>query len=125
MLCSLGTLANEANVTIEIKVTTQTPGTLTNTANVLGMTIDPDTADNAASADTTVRAGGRPLAHQVGLARPGAGRRAARPTRSASTTPGPQSATGVTLTDTLPSGRDVRLRDARRRAAPAPSRAAR
>ena len=36
------------------------------------MTADPDTADNGASADTTVNAVGEPLAHQVRLARPGA-----------------------------------------------------
>ena len=59
------------------------------------LALDADTADNNASAETTVDAGRRPVADQDRLARPGAGRRASSPTRSRSRTPGPQSATGV------------------------------
>ena len=50
VLCTLGTLADEATVTVEIKVTALTVGTLSNEANVVGIVADPDTANNAASA---------------------------------------------------------------------------
>ena len=51
------------------------------------------------------RPGRRPVADEVRLARPGARRRSCSPTRSTRrTTPARQSATGVTLTDTLPAG---------------------
>ena len=103
VLCSLGTMTNNTNATITIQVTTQTPGTLTNSANVIGMTTDPDTADNGASADTEVRPSanlaltksdspdpilaGELLTYTLGVQNSG-----------------PESATGVTLTDTLPAG---------------------
>ena len=65
---------------------------------------DPDSADASASEDTTVRTGGRPLAHQ-GATRPTRCSPAScSPTRSRASNSGPQDATGVTLTDTLPAG---------------------
>ena len=108
MLCSLGTLADQANATVTIKVTPQAPGTLTNNANVLGIIVDPDTADNGASADTTVNpaadlsltksdspdpvAAGELLTYTLGVHNAG-----------------PQDATGTTVTDTLPAGVAVRV----------------
>ena len=103
VLCTLGTLADEATVNVEIKVTPQAPGSITNQANVVGIVVDPDTANNAASADTTVNpaadlsltksdspdpvAAGQLLTYTLGISNAG-----------------PQDATGATLTDTLPSG---------------------
>ncbi len=103
VLCSLGTFADNSTATIEIKVIANAVGTLTNIANVLGMTVDPDTADNGASADTTVLAAanlsltksdspdpvqaGQQLTYTLGVQNAG-----------------PQAATGVSVTDTLPAG---------------------
>jgi uncharacterized repeat protein (TIGR01451 family) len=103
VLCSLGTMASGATVTVTIKVTPTAVGTITNSANVLGMTVDPDTADNGTSTDTTVSpvadlsltksdspdpvAAGGLLTYTLGVHNSG-----------------PQGATAVTLTDTLPGG---------------------
>jgi uncharacterized repeat protein (TIGR01451 family) len=101
VLCSLGTLANQATATVQIKVTPQAPGVYTNNANVLGIIVDPDTADNGASTDTTVLpaadlsitkgdspdpvAAGQLLTYTLGVSNAG-----------------PQDATATTVTDTLP-----------------------
>jgi uncharacterized repeat protein (TIGR01451 family) len=103
VLCSLGTFADQATATVEIKVTAQTLGTISNQANVLGIVVDPDTANNAASADTTVNPAadlsltksdspdpvqaGELLTYTLGVSNAG-----------------PHDATGTTLTDTLPGG---------------------
>ncbi len=103
VLCSLGTLASGADATVTIKVIAGAPGTVTNSANVFGMTVDPDTADNAASIDTTVSPAadlaltksdapdpvqaGELLTYTLGVHNAG-----------------PQDAPGVTVTDTLPAG---------------------
>ena len=52
--CNLGNLANGASATVEIKVTPQSAGTITNTAIVRGNEADADTSNNQASAQTTV-----------------------------------------------------------------------
>ena len=75
--CSLGTLANAASASVSIKVTPQSAGTITNQANVTSLTGDPNTANNGATAQTTVNAVRQPVADQDGRARPGAGRPAA------------------------------------------------
>ena len=103
VLCSLGTLASGANATVQIKVTPTAPGTITNNANVLGIIVDPDTADNGSAQDTQVTP-----AADLSL------------TKSDSPDPvqagdlltytlgvhnsGPNGADGVTVTDTLPAG---------------------
>jgi uncharacterized repeat protein (TIGR01451 family)/CSLREA domain-containing protein len=52
--CSLGNLANAAGASITIVVTTTTPGTLTNSATVVGNETDPNQSNNTATAKTTV-----------------------------------------------------------------------
>jgi uncharacterized repeat protein (TIGR01451 family) len=52
--CSVGTLANGAKASITIVVTTTTPRTLTNTAEVSGNETDPNPSNNSATATTTV-----------------------------------------------------------------------
>jgi len=56
--CVLGTVANGANVSVSIVVTPTTPGLLSNTAAVSATGTDPDTANNSATATTTVVAAG-------------------------------------------------------------------
>ena len=101
--CALGILASGSDASVEIKVTPQAPGVLTNQAGVISLIPDPNPADNSASEDTTVDA-----AADLSL------------TKSDSPDPvlvgelltytlavqnsGPQDATGVQLTDTLPAG---------------------
>jgi uncharacterized repeat protein (TIGR01451 family) len=55
--CSLGDLARDASATVEIRVTPQAPGTITNTVTVGGNQPDPQASDNVARQDTTVEAG--------------------------------------------------------------------
>src|SRR5437879_4634567 len=53
--CTVGNLAAGASATITINVTAPaTPGTVTNTAAVKGNETDPNTANNSASASTTI-----------------------------------------------------------------------
>ena len=84
---------------------------------------DPDSADNSASAETTVDPAADLSLTKSGLARPGARRRAARPTALSGAQRRPDDATGVELTDTLPAG--VTFDSASPPRAAAPSRAAR
>jgi uncharacterized repeat protein (TIGR01451 family) len=53
--CNIGTLANGASATVQITVTPQSAGNITNTASVSAIEADPSTANNTASADTTVQ----------------------------------------------------------------------
>ncbi len=100
--CNLGTIADDADATVEIKVTPQGPGTLTNQASITSDLADPDTADRSASAVTTVDPAadlsltkgdapdpvlaGQQLTYTLAVANSG-----------------PRTATGVQLTDNLPS----------------------
>ena len=52
--CSVGDLAKEDTVTVEIVVTTTAEGTITNTASVAGNTDDPNPSNNDATAATAV-----------------------------------------------------------------------
>ncbi len=99
--CNLGNLTSGNGATVTITVTPNTAGTITNTASVTGNEGDPDTSNNSASESTTVIA-----AADLAV------------TKSDSPDPvllglgltytvtvinnGPNNATGVTLTDTLP-----------------------
>ena len=90
--------------TCHVKVRPQSSGSLTNQASISSAVVDPTRRTTRASADTTVNPVGRPVPLQVRRTRPGARRASCSPTRSPPTTPGPLSATGVQLTDTLPAG---------------------
>ena len=61
--CALGTIANGQGASVEIKVRKSTAGTITNQAEVTSDVDDPDSANNSASAQTTV-------VTPVGYARP-------------------------------------------------------
>jgi uncharacterized repeat protein (TIGR01451 family) len=103
VLCSLGSLANGATATVQITVTANAVGTLTNTASVLGMTADPETADNSASETTTVSPTANLSLTKTDSPDPiGAG--ALLTYSLAVHNAGPQDATGVSVSDTLPAG---------------------
>jgi uncharacterized repeat protein (TIGR01451 family) len=53
--CNLGNLAKDASATVTITVTPQAGGTITNTATVSGEQRDPNSANNTATAQTTVQ----------------------------------------------------------------------
>jgi uncharacterized repeat protein (TIGR01451 family) len=102
--CSIGTLANGASATVTIVVTPTTAGTINNTATVTCNETDTNSSNNTATATTTVNAQpstdlsvskadtpdpvmvGNNITYTI-----------------VATTNGPSTATGVTLTDTLPS----------------------
>jgi uncharacterized repeat protein (TIGR01451 family) len=54
--CTLGTIADEADVTVQIKVRRSSAGTITNQASLQSSVGDPSAANNSATAGTTVRA---------------------------------------------------------------------
>ncbi|MBA2373518.1 MAG: DUF11 domain-containing protein, partial [Chloroflexi bacterium] len=99
--CLVGTLASGASAARTITVRTSQAGTLTNSASVKGDQYDPTSANDTATATTTVNAAadlavtiadapdpatlGQPLRYTIVV-----------------TNNGPSSAIGVTLTDTLP-----------------------
>jgi uncharacterized repeat protein (TIGR01451 family) len=99
--CDLGDVASGDTATVTIKVTPQSPGTITNTASVSAEEDDPNTENNSDTETTTVNAAadlsvtksdapdpahiGQPLIYTIEVANSG-----------------PQTATQVTLTDDLP-----------------------
>jgi uncharacterized repeat protein (TIGR01451 family) len=54
--CNLGSIANGSAAIINITITPQIPGQLTNTASVVGAENDPDPSDNSTTIQTTVNA---------------------------------------------------------------------
>jgi uncharacterized repeat protein (TIGR01451 family) len=96
--CNLGTINSGSNATVTLKTKPMTAGTITNTASATANEADPDTANNTASATTTVNPAadlsitktdspdpvhqGQPLTYTIKV-----------------TNNGPSTATGVTLTD--------------------------
>jgi len=72
--CQLGTLFPGASATVILTVTPDAAGTLTNTATVSGTQPDPNTANNSATATTTVNAGGPVFSISGRVTENGAGR---------------------------------------------------
>jgi uncharacterized repeat protein (TIGR01451 family) len=109
--CSLGALASGNGAEIEIDVAATAEGTLKNTASISSDQTDPNPANNAATATTTVEA-------------PPSGQTDLRVTESDSPDPvlaersvlysisvanmGPDTATGVVVTDQLPAGTSLK-----------------
>lgn len=101
--CIVGALNNGATVTVTIVVTPTAAGTITNTAEVRGNESDPNTANNTDSEETTVN-----VQADLSLAKADnpdavAAGETLTYTLTISNT-GSSDATGLTVTDTLPSG---------------------
>jgi uncharacterized repeat protein (TIGR01451 family) len=102
--CVVGTLANGVTRTITIVVTPTAVGTKTNTASVSANESDPNSANNNASAVTTVNPASADLSVTMNDF-PDPVEVGANLSYSATVTNnGPSPATGVTLTDPLPAG---------------------
>ncbi len=104
--CNIGSLSYTASATINIVFTTTAAGTVTGTANVTATTADPDNTNNNASASTTVNA--VPTGADLTISKSDApdpvvaGNDVTYNLTVANG--GPNTATGVVLTDTLPGG---------------------
>jgi uncharacterized repeat protein (TIGR01451 family) len=105
--CSIGTLASGGNTTVDIEVTPNSAGLITNTASVSSDTDDPDQTDNSDAEDTTVQAAATGQADlkvrkEDGLDPAKVGR--SLPYQIVVRNRGKDVATGVTLVDQLPAG---------------------
>ncbi|MDP9343279.1 MAG: hypothetical protein M3Q23_14545 [Actinomycetota bacterium] len=99
--CDLGSLDSEAAATVQIEVATTQPGTVTATAQVHGDQADPDPSNDSASTDTTVRVLSADLSVTLTDA-PDPVKVGSDVTYTLSVSnAGPDTATGVSLTDTL------------------------
>ena len=101
--CNLGSLVSTGTATVAINVTPQNAGTITNTATVAGAQTDPVTPNNGASAQTTVNPVADLSVTKTDSPDPVLVGGTLTYTLTAHNS-GPSSATGVTLTDTLPAG---------------------
>jgi uncharacterized repeat protein (TIGR01451 family) len=101
--CALGTIADAGSAGVEIKVTPQGAGDITNQATVTSELADRDSEDTSASAVTTVRAAADLSLTGSDSPDPVLAGEQLTYTLTAQNA-GPQEATGVTLTDTLPAG---------------------
>jgi uncharacterized repeat protein (TIGR01451 family) len=100
--CNLGNLASGRTAFVQIRVTPQFAGTITNTASVQGVEADLNTANNSASASTTVTPRADLAVTQTASPDPAIAGSTLTYTVSVRNN-GPSPATGVTMTDTLPS----------------------
>jgi uncharacterized repeat protein (TIGR01451 family) len=100
--CSLGTLAIGADETVTIVVTPTATGTLSNTGTVSSTTADSDTTNNSSTATTTVNAKSADLSVTKTDSPDPAHVGQVLTYTVVVTNSGPDSATGVTLSDTLP-----------------------
>jgi uncharacterized repeat protein (TIGR01451 family) len=101
--CALGTVANGAGATIELKVQTLKDGTISNTARVSSDAVDPTGSNDSASADTTVNPAADMSITKTDSPDPIAAGQQLTYTLTALNN-GPSPATGVTTLDTLPAG---------------------
>ena len=100
--CTLGTIANGANATVDIEVTAPlTTGVISNSATVSADETDPDASDNTATEDTTVIDPSANLNVTQAEDIDPAGINLPFVYTVTVTNPGPASATLVTLVDTL------------------------
>jgi len=101
--CAIGNLASGASATVLVVLKPTATGTVTNSATVTANENDPNAANNSASASATVNpAADLSLAE---TATPQTANTGSNVTFSFTVTNnGPSTATGVTLTDTLPAG---------------------
>jgi uncharacterized repeat protein (TIGR01451 family) len=108
--CDLGNLANGASATVTIVVTPTTTGTKTNTACVSANETDPNSGNDCSTATTTVNS--NPNSADLSITKTDVPdpveRRADLTYTMVVTNNGSLNATGVTLTDTLPSGITIR-----------------
>ncbi|HWP45948.1 MAG TPA: FG-GAP-like repeat-containing protein [Candidatus Limnocylindrales bacterium] len=103
VICSLGTLAKGASITIALVVKSTTTGSISNTVRITGNETDPNTANNSQITSTLVT-----LATDLAITQADSPDPVLVGTNLSYTITvinnGPSAATGVTLTDTLPSG---------------------
>ena len=119
--CALGTIADGQRASVEIKVTPGAGGTITNQATVSATTADPVLVNNSASAETTVDPVADLSLTNTDSPDPVLAGELLTYTLTVDNA-GPDDATGVELTDTLPAGVDLRLRHAvAGHAAPSPA----
>ena len=103
--CAIGTLGPGTSETVTITAAVSPdapPGTLANTANASADTADPNLADNTATADTTITAEADLSLTKTGSPNPVVAGQAVTYTLTVGNN-GPSRATGVTVTDDLPS----------------------
>lgn len=107
LTCNLGNIANGANATVTISVTPTQAGNITNTATVSGNEPDPDPGDNSDTESTTVEGAGPASANLsvVKTDNPDPVIVNQQLTYTVTVTNlGPDAATNVVVTDTLPAG---------------------
>jgi len=99
--CNLGGVASGGQATVTIKVKPQSAGTITNSASVAAVQTDPNTANNSAQATTTVNPGADLALTKTDSPDPAHVGQELTYTLTVKNN-GPQTATGVTVTDQLP-----------------------
>lgn len=107
LTCDLGTIANGGNATITITVTPTQAGIITNTAIVSGNEPDPDPDDNSDTESTTVEGAGEPSANLSVVKSDNPDPVIVNQLLTYTVTVtnlGPDDASNVVVTDTLPAG---------------------
>ncbi|HEY2666660.1 MAG TPA: SBBP repeat-containing protein [Actinomycetota bacterium] len=105
VVCTMGNLASGASATATITVTPTSVGAVTNTATVSANEADPNPANNSSSATTTVSTA--PLRADVAVTKTATATATVTTPITYTVTArnnGPNGATGVNVTDTLPAG---------------------
>jgi uncharacterized repeat protein (TIGR01451 family) len=102
VICGIGSLNNRSTATMTIVVTPSAAGSITNTASVRANETDPNSANNSATASTTVLTQADLSVTKSDSPDP-VNMRSTLTYTIVANNAGPSTATGVTLTDTLPS----------------------